>query len=181
MDDGSGFAFSEALEEGAVEVVELALVDAGEVGDDAGVAGGDAVEEPAGVDGGELHGVAEEDELAVEPVGLVDEPGEVAGGDHGGFVDDDRRCRRGGCGLVSRWCLEHGDGAGPDVRWEVVGEFAGGRGGGGDADDVVSCGSAGVGVGGDRVGLARAAGSGHGDEASVEVGEAADCGWLVRW
>ncbi len=50
---------------------------------------GDGGEGAAGVDLGELAGVADQDELGPGVVGGVDEAGEVAGADHGGFVDDE--------------------------------------------------------------------------------------------
>ena len=50
---------------------------------------GDGGEGAAGVDLGELAGVADQDELGPCVVGGVDEAGEVAGADHGGFVDDE--------------------------------------------------------------------------------------------
>ena len=52
---------------------------------------GEAVEEPAGVDRGELLRVADEHDLRPSCRGGVEEHGELAGADHGGFVDDDHR------------------------------------------------------------------------------------------
>ena len=52
-------------------------------------AGGEAVEEPAGVDRVQLFRVADEHDLRVGVVGGVEEHGELAGAGHGCFIDDE--------------------------------------------------------------------------------------------
>ena len=52
---------------------------------------GEAVEEAAGVDGVELAGIADHDDLRARIVCGVEEGGEAAGGCHRGFVDHDAR------------------------------------------------------------------------------------------
>ena len=49
---------------------------------------GEAGEQAAGVDLGELAGVADEHDLGAGPVGGVEERGEGAGAGHAGLVDD---------------------------------------------------------------------------------------------
>ena len=58
----------------------------------------ECAQEPAGVDLGELVGVADEDDFGVGGVAVVEEAGEESGADHSCFVDDEHRV--GGEGTV---------------------------------------------------------------------------------
>ena len=94
----------------------------------------ETAQEPAGVDLGELAGIADEDDLGVRGVGVVEDAGEESGADHAGFVDDEDRVGREAA--VAR-VVEVGEQAGDGVAGDAGGGFELGGGAGRErgADD----------------------------------------------
>ena len=144
-------------------------------------------EQPAGVDLGQLGGVADQDEAGVVLDGVADQDeagvvlrggrqqgGQVAGADHAGLVDDEHAAR----GQPARrpWVLQAAqdrrDRGGGDAGRVL--ELLGGQGGGGAPDHelvVVAPGGAG---GGQRGGLAGPGRPDHDGQPAGVQGEGAD-------
>lgn len=86
-----------------------------EGGEDGGMALEERSQRAAGPDGGELPGVADEDELRPGGLGVGDDLVEVSVGGHGGLVEDHDRPRVEGDLLMLQAPQERGDGARLDV------------------------------------------------------------------
>ncbi len=114
---------------------------------------GEAGEGAAGVDGGELGGVTDEDQLRSSGGGVVEEPVEVAGADHPGLVDDHDvagpEVTPAGVEVTEEPVQRGGGDPGP------VFELLGGSGGEGAPDDGVAACLPGVAGDSETAGLAR--------------------------
>ena len=138
---GEGFAFPRGGL--ASVVVELGCVEAAS----------EASEGTAGVDGGELVVVADEDDFGAAGGGVVEESGEGAGADHRGFVDHQHvgGLQLGAAGVVEL-VEEAVDRLGGDPG--SLFELGGGAGRERAAGHVVAGAFPGIAGGGERVGLA---------------------------
>ncbi len=121
--------------------------------------GGESVEDAAGVDGVELVGIADHDDLRAGALCGVQEGDEAAGGCHGGFVDHKDCLLVEVEGAVGELDGAQRDGVGRDARLGL--ELRGGGGRERGADDVVAAAPPRV---GGRVEGERLAGSGGGDD-----------------
>jgi hypothetical protein len=141
---------------------------------DRGQPGGQGAEQAAGVDLGQLVGVADQHDLDLLLLGVVEQPGELAGADHAGLVDHQHRP---GLAAASpsggrRAGRAAGRGGGADAGGLL--QFERGPGGQRDPGDPDPGGFPGVAGGVERVGLAGAGLADHHLHPGTGAGEPAD-------